>query len=108
MAIFYGIVVFHLIPLLIWGSGQDVAESLTLNVAGYFGIYFIVLDNHTLPTVLISLYAVAACIKAAVTQASFTKGSLAQVGKYVDGTSLLRFDGSISKIQEQKEASNGS
>ncbi|CAE7609784.1 unnamed protein product [Symbiodinium natans] len=78
MAIFYGIVVFHLIPLLIWGSGQDVAESLTLNVAGYFGIYFIVLDNHTLPTVLISLYAVAACIKAAVTQASFTKGMMQQ------------------------------
>ena len=81
LAMYYAIVAFHLLPLLLWGSGQEAAESLVLNVGGYFGVFLILLDNHMFATLLITLYAAAAFLKALVARASFTEGIPAQVGQ---------------------------
>ncbi|CAE7670296.1 unnamed protein product, partial [Symbiodinium sp. CCMP2456] len=59
-AMFYMIVVLYLFPLLLRGSAEDLAESLLLNVAGYFTVYLPLLDEIFFPTVLITVYAVMA------------------------------------------------
>ena len=57
---FYAIVVFHLFPLLLRGSAEELVESLLLNVAGYFTVYLPLLESAFFPTALISLYGVIA------------------------------------------------
>ena len=58
---FYVIVVFYLFPLLLHGSVEELAESLLINVGGYFAVYLPLMDNQIFfPTLLITVYAVMA------------------------------------------------
>ncbi|CAE7572561.1 Iars1 [Symbiodinium natans] len=91
LAMYYAIVAFHLLPLLLWGSGQEAAESLVLNVGGYFGVFLILLDNHMFATLLITLYAAAAFLKALVARASFTEGLIHQSLLTIAWAGVARF-----------------
>ncbi|CAE7403419.1 unnamed protein product [Symbiodinium necroappetens] len=61
IVMFYVIVVFYLFPLLLHGSVEELAESLLINVGGYFAVYLPLMDNQIFfPTLLITVYAVMA------------------------------------------------
>ncbi|CAE7690715.1 irs-1 [Symbiodinium microadriaticum] len=78
-AMFYAIVVFHLFPLLLQGSAEELVESLLLNVAGYFTVYLPLLERAFFPTALISLYGVIASTLVLKAGVQLTTGMWQQV-----------------------------
>ncbi|CAE7384773.1 jmjd4 [Symbiodinium natans] len=72
----FAILVLAMLPLLLHGSVQDIAESLIVNVMGYVTSFVPVLDNHIFISSCFALYALAAAMitLAHRDQAEFTEG----------------------------------
>ncbi|CAE7700286.1 irs-1 [Symbiodinium sp. CCMP2592] len=94
-AMFYVIVTFHLLPLLLRGSAEELVDSLALNVAGYFTVYLPLLENAFVPTCLISVYGVIASALSLKAGAQLTTGVYMLLSKLSLSAAVLSSEGGL-------------
>ncbi|OLP76081.1 Isoleucine--tRNA ligase, cytoplasmic, partial [Symbiodinium microadriaticum] len=102
-AMFYAIVVFHLFPLLLQGSAEELVESLLLNVAGYFTVYLPLLERAFFPTALISLYGVIASTLVLKAGVQLTTGALIDIASSREGRQSLRRVLCVYRLRQDKK-----